>query len=100
MKETTYVYLVLLYDDQTPSGVFTTESEARAAAERFLTAYWSKRENEIRASAYLSVDEKNEYLAAHQREKEFWREEGFVDDLIYIQGVPFGKLVSYWDNEY
>ncbi len=100
MKETTYAYLVLLYDDQTPSGVFTTETEARAAAERFLAAYWGKREDEIRASDYFSEDEKSEYLAAHQREKDSWKEDGFIDDLIYIQKVPLGKLISYGDNEY
>ena len=100
MKETTFAYLILLGDEQEPSGIFTTEVEARAAAERYLAAYWSKEESRIRKADYFSKDEKEERLIGLREEKEFWKEEGFIDDLIYIKEVPMGKLISYYGNEY
>ena len=100
MKETTFAYLILLGDTREPSGIFTTEAEAQAAAERYLAAHWNKEESRIREADYLSEDEKKEDLADLQEEKDCWKEEGFIDDLIYIQAVPMGKLVSYWDGEY
>ena len=100
MKETIFAYLILLGDEREPSGVFTTEAEARAAAGRYLAAHWNKEKNRIREADYYSEDEKEEYLAYLREEKEIWKEEGFIDDLIYIQEVPMGKLVSYWGNEY
>lgn len=100
MKETTFAYLILLGDEREPSGVFTTEEEARAAADRYLTAHWDEEENSIRKADYFSEKEKEEHLTYLREEKEFWKEEEYIDDLIYIERVPMGKLVSYWGEEY
>lgn len=100
MKETTFAYLILLGDEQEPSGIFTTEAEANAAAGRYLAAHWSREENRIKEADYLSEDEKEERLTYLHEEKELWEEEDFIDDLIYIKAVPMGKLISYWGNEY
>jgi hypothetical protein len=100
MEDITYAYLILLDDEREPSGVFLTEEEAHAAAERYLAAHWSKEENRIKTADYLSGDEKESALQILEEEKDFWKEEGFIDDLIYIERIPFGKLVSYWGDKF
>ena len=97
--ETTYVYLVMLYDDKEPSGVFTTKEEALAAAERFLSAHW-KNEEEMIKTSNMTEEEKEADMQYLQDEKECWEEEEFVDDLIYIQEVPLNKIVLYNGKEY
>lgn len=95
----TYAYLVSLYDDQKPCGIFLTEEEAHAAAERFLTAHW-KEEEEIAKTSGMSEEAQEVEMQYLQDEKQFWEEKGFVVDLIYIRQVPLGKIVLYNGKEY
>lgn len=97
--ETTYVYLVSLYDTREPSGIFLTEEEALAAAERYLSAYWQEKEEELKDFG-LSEEEQEAEKQNIQDEKQFWEEEGYIDDVIYIHEVPLNKIVLWNGKEY
>lgn len=96
--ETTYAYLVSLYD-QEPCGIFLTKEEAYAAAERYLSVYWEEEERITKTSG-ISEEAQEEEMRYIQDEKQFWKEEGYIDDVIYIQEVPLNKIVLDNGKEY
>ena len=97
--ETKYVYLVSLYYTREPSGIFLTKEEALAAAERYVSAYWKEREEELKT---LGLSEKTleaemQYI---QDEKERWEDCKLIEDVIYIHKVPLNKIVAWNGKEY
>ena len=97
--ETTYVYLVSLYDTREPVGIFLTEEEALAAAERYLSAYWQKSEKELKTHG-LSKEAQEAGMQYIQDEKEHWKDCKLIEDVIYIHEVPLNKIITYDKKDY
>jgi hypothetical protein len=97
--ETTYAYLISLYDTMEPRGIFLTEEEALAAAERYVSAYWKEREEELKTFG-LSKEAQEAGMQYIQDEKERWKDCKLIEDVIYIHQVPLNKIVLYNGKEY
>lgn len=94
-------YVIKLYGDSTIRGVFPTEKEARIAAQHWLDKVWAQEEEMIELRRFEGEDD----IAENEEEdlrmmKEMWREDGFIDDILYIERAPFGVLETIYEGNF